>query len=145
MDRNRDASSFTSFILFLTFQLVMDDVGEVGLLTPPEDPQLLGVGLDLASPYAQQVGLNAAHEAAQNRVVLGRGRDHRPVLPAAAEAVAAPFDARQLRLGKEGERWLKHQSIKLNQRCYYVQRLMGVILLFSPNRVRFDANAETIS
>lgn len=79
----------------------MDDVGQVGLFAPPEDPQLLGFGLDLAAPHAEQVGLNAAHEAAQHRVVLGRGRDHRPVLPAAAEAVATPFDARQLRLGEE--------------------------------------------
>lgn len=110
MDRP-EASSFTPVVLLLTFQLMMDDVGEVGLLAPPEDPQLLGVGLDLASPYAQQVGLNAAHEAAQDRVVLGRGRDHRPVLPAAAEAVASPFNARQLRLGEEGE----PQSVKLNQ------------------------------
>lgn len=52
---------------------MMNDIGEVGLLAPPEDPQLLGVGLDLASPNAEQVGLNAAHEAAQDRVVLGRG------------------------------------------------------------------------
>lgn len=79
----------------------MNDVGEVGLFTPPEDPQLLGVGFDFAAPYAQQVGLHAAHEAAQNRVVLGRGRDHRPVLPAAAETVATPFNACQLRLGEK--------------------------------------------
>lgn len=82
----------------------MDDVGQVGLLAPPEDPQLLGVGLDLAAPHAQQVGLHAAHEAAQDRVVLGRRRDHRAVLAAAAEAVAAPFDARQLSLQAERER-----------------------------------------
>lgn len=42
----------------------MDDVGEVGFLAPPEDPQLLGLGLDLAAPHAEQVGLDAAHEAA---------------------------------------------------------------------------------
>lgn len=99
--REKRASSLIPFILFLTFQLMMNDIGEVGLFTPPEDPQLLGVGLDLAPPHAQQVGLHAAHEAAQDRVVLGRGRDHRPVLPAAAEAVATPFNARQLRLGEE--------------------------------------------
>lgn len=102
MDRTeKRASSFVSFILFLTFQLVMNDIGKVGLFTPPEDPQLLGIRLDLAPPHAQQVGLHAAHEAAQDRVVLGRSRDHRPVLPAAAEAVATPFNARQLRLGGE--------------------------------------------
>lgn len=84
----------------------MDDVGQVGLLAPPEDPQLLGLGLDLAAPHAEQVGLNAAHEAAQHRVVLGRGRDHGTVLPAAAEAVATPFNARQLRLAEEE----KHSS-----------------------------------
>lgn len=82
----------------LTFQLMMNDIGEVGLVAPPEDPKLLGIGLDFASPHAQQVGLHAAHEAAQDRVVLGRGRDHRAVLPAAAEAVATPFNACQLRL-----------------------------------------------
>lgn len=87
----------------------MNDIGEVGLLAPPEDPQLLGVGLDLASPNAEQVGLNAAHEAAQDRVVLGRGRDHRPVLPATAEAVATPFDARQLRLEEGGRTELLRQ------------------------------------
>lgn len=80
----------------------MDDIREVGLLAPPEDPQLLGVGLDLASPYAEKVGLNTEHEAAQDWVVLGRGRDHWPVLPAAAEGVATPFNARQFRLGREG-------------------------------------------
>lgn len=80
---------------------MMNDIREVGLLAPPEDPQLPGIGLDLASPHTQQVGLHAVHEAAQNRVILGRGRDHGPVLPAAAEAVAAPFDARQLRLEEE--------------------------------------------
>lgn len=80
---------------------MMNDIREVGLFTPPEDPQLLGIGLDFASPYTQQVGLHAAHEAAQNRVILGRGRDHRTVLPAAAEAVATPFDACQLRLEEE--------------------------------------------
>lgn len=79
----------------------MDDVDEVGLLAPPEDPQLLGLGLDLAAPHAEQVGLDAAHEAAQHRIILGRSRDHRTVLPAAAEAVATPFNARQLRLGEE--------------------------------------------
>lgn len=84
----------------------MDDIGEVGLLTPPEDPQLPGIGLEFAAPHAQQVGLHAAHEAAQNRVVLGRGRDHRPVLPAAAEAVATPFNARQLRLRTEESRFI---------------------------------------
>lgn len=82
----------------------MDDVGQVGLLAPPEDPQLLGVGLDLAAPHAQQVGLHAAHEAAQHRVVLGRRRDHGAILAAAAEAVAAPFDARQLGLEGRGGR-----------------------------------------
>lgn len=82
----------------------MDDVGQVGLLAPPEDPQLLGVGFDLAPPHAQQVGLDAAHEAAEDRVVLGGRRDHRPVLPATAEAVAAPFNARQLRLGRRKKR-----------------------------------------
>lgn len=82
----------------------MDDVGQVGLVSPPEDPQLLGVGLEFAAPHAQQVGLDTAHEAAQHRVVLRRRRDHRPVLPAAAEAVAAPFDARQLGLGAERRR-----------------------------------------
>lgn len=100
-------SSFMSFCCLsppLTFKLMMDDVGEVGLLAPPEDPQLLGVGLDLAPPHAQQVGLHAAHEAAQDWVVLGRGRNHRTVLPTAAEAVAAPFNARQLRLGEGRER-----------------------------------------
>lgn len=96
-----ETSYLISFILYLTFQLVMNDVGEVGLFAPPEDPQLLGVGPNLASPNAQQVCLDAAHEAAQNRVVLCWRRDHRPVLPAAAEAVAAPFNARQLRLGEE--------------------------------------------
>lgn len=99
----------------------MNDVGEVGLFAPPEDPQLLGVGLDLAPPHAQQVGLNAAHEAAQHRLVLGRRRDHRSVLPAAAEAVATPFNARQLRLGKEGEEWIKQQSMKPKQQCSSVQ------------------------
>lgn len=103
MDRPERPHPSSHFIPLLTFQLVMNDVGEVGLFAPPEDPQLLGVGLDLASPHAQQVGLHAAHEAAQNRVVLGRGRDHRAVLPTAAEAVAAPFNARQLRLGEERE------------------------------------------
>lgn len=76
----------------------MNDIGEVGLLSPPEDPQLLGVGLDFAPPHAQQVGVHAAHEAAQDRVVLGRGRDQRPELSPTAEAVAAPFNASQLRL-----------------------------------------------
>lgn len=80
---------------------MMNDIREVGLLAPPEDPQLPGIGLDLASPHTQQVGLHAVHEAAQNRVILGRGWDHGPVLSAAAEAVAAPFDARQLRLEEE--------------------------------------------
>ena len=105
MDRTGKAhSSFISFCclsLCLTFQLVMNDIGEVGLFTPPEDPKLPGIGLDFAAPYAQQVGLDTAHEAAQNRIVLGRGRDHRTVLPAAAEAVAAPFNACQLRLGEK--------------------------------------------
>lgn len=82
---------------------MMNDVGEVGLFAPPEDPQLLGIGLDLAPPHTQQVGLNAAHEAAQNWLILGRRRDHGPVLATAAEAVTTPFNARQLRLGKEGE------------------------------------------
>lgn len=99
---------------------MMDDVGQVGLLAPPEDPQLLGVGLDLAPPHAQQVGLDAAHEAAQDRVVLGGRRDYRPVLPATAEAVAAPFNARQLRLGgrkKERRRQVKGRLIPLKQLC----------------------------
>lgn len=105
MERRRlhpSPSSTPLTLSALTFQLVMDDVGQVGLLAPPEDPQLLGVGLDLAAPHAQQVGLHAAHEAAQHRVVLGRRRDHRAVLAAPTEAVAAPFDARQL--GLQGER-----------------------------------------
>lgn len=90
----------------------MDDVGEVGLLAPPEDPQLLGLGLDLAAPHAEQVGLDAAHEAAQHRIILGRGRDHRSVLPAAAEAVATPFNARQLRLGGG-----RKQTFGFSDRC----------------------------
>lgn len=99
MDRTQERpSSFIAFILFLTFQLLMNDTSKVGLFAPPEDPQFLGIGLDFASPHAQQVGLHAAHEAAQNRVVLGRGGDHGPVLPAAGEPVATPFNARQLRL-----------------------------------------------
>lgn len=77
---------------------MMNDFREVGLLAPPEDPQLPGIGLDLASPHTQQVGLHTLHEAAKYWVILSRGRDHGPVFPAAAEAVAAPFDARQLRL-----------------------------------------------
>lgn len=94
----------------------MNDTGEVGLFTPPEDPQLLGVGLDFASPYTQQVGLHAAHEATQDRVVLGGGRDHRPILPTTTEAVATPFNARQLSLGEEErEQTLKQQSIKQPQ------------------------------
>lgn len=102
MDRTQEQPpSFIAFILFLTFQLVMNDIREVGLFAPPEDPQLLGIGFDLASPHAQQVGLHAAHEAAQNRVVLSRGGDHRPVLAATPEAVATPFNARQLRLEEE--------------------------------------------
>lgn len=79
----------------------MNDVREVGLFTPPEDPQLLAVGLDFAPPHAQKVGLHAAHEAAQDRVVLSRGGDHGPVLAAAAESVAAPFNAHQVRLEEE--------------------------------------------
>lgn len=77
---------------------MMNDIREVGLLAPPEDPQLPGIGLDLASPHTQQVGLHTVHEAAQDRVILSRCRDHRPVLSAAAKAIAAPFDACQLRL-----------------------------------------------
>lgn len=50
----------------------MDDVGEVGLVAPPEDPQLLGVRLDFAAPHTQQVGLHTAYEAAQYRVILCR-------------------------------------------------------------------------
>jgi len=92
-------------LLLFTFQLVVDDVGQIRLLAPPEDPQLLGVGRDLASPHAEQVGADAAHEAAQHRVVLRRRRDHRAVLAAAAEAVASPLDARQLRLPEGGGGW----------------------------------------
>lgn len=77
---------------------MMNDIREVGLFSPPEDPQLLGVRLDFASPHAQQVGMHAAHEAAQDRVVLGRGRDQRTEFPPTAEAVATPFNASQLRL-----------------------------------------------
>lgn len=98
----------------------MDDVGQVGLLAPPENPQLLGLGLDLAAPHAEQVGLNAAHEAAQHWVVLGGGRDHWPVLPTAAEAVATPFNARQLRLGEER----KHSSVPSKHRKTYEKTLL---------------------
>lgn len=99
----------------------MNDIGEVGLFTPPEDPQLLSVRLDFTSPYTQQVGLHAAHEAAKNRVILGRGWDYRPVLPAAAEAVATPFDACQLRLEGKG-REEKHS--------YYVDWQMNNVIVF---------------
>ena len=81
----------------------MDDVGQVRLLPPPEDPQFLCVWLDLAAPHAQQVGADATHEAPQHRVVMGWRRDNWPVLAAATEAVASPLDACQLRLVWEGE------------------------------------------
>ena len=89
--------------MLLTFQLVVDDVGQVRLLPPPEDPQFLCVWLDLAAPHAQQVGADATHEAPQHRVVMGWRRDNWPVLAAATEAVASPLDACQLRLVWEGE------------------------------------------
>lgn len=80
---------------------MVDDVGEVRLLPPPEDPQLLGVRADVAAPHAQQVGLDAAHEAPQDGVVLGGSRDHRAAPAAAAETVAPPFNAGELRLQEE--------------------------------------------
>ena len=95
-------------------------MGQVRLLPPPEDPQLLGVGLDLAAPHTQQVGAHAAHEAPQHRVVVGRRRDHRPVLPAAAEAVASPLDARQLRLAGEGGWEGGGEGRLVNQRFHLV-------------------------
>lgn len=98
---NLDKQNRSSLCVCLTFQLMMNDVREVGLFTPPEDPQLLGIRFDFASPYTQQIGLHAAHEAAQNRVILGRGRDDWPVLAAAAEVVATPLNACQLRLGEK--------------------------------------------
>lgn len=94
---------------------MMNDVGEVGLFPPPEDPQLLGVGFDFASPHTQQIGLHTAHEAAQDRVVLGRGRDHRPVFPTAAKVVATPFNARQLRLGDKRGLIKTHVTSQIKQ------------------------------
>lgn len=88
----------------------MYDVTEVGFVTPPEDPELLSVRFEFASPNTQQIGLDAACKAAQHRVVLCRSRDHGSIFAAAAEVVAAPFDARQLRLHEdENER----QKIKI--------------------------------
>lgn len=74
------------------------DVTQVGFVAPPEDPELLGIRFEFASPNTQQIGLHAACKAAQHRVILCWSRDHGSVFAAATEVVAAPFDARQLRL-----------------------------------------------
>lgn len=48
----------------------MDHIHEVGLISPPEYPQLLTIRFDVATPHTQQVGLQAADEAEQNGIIL---------------------------------------------------------------------------
>lgn len=91
------------------------DVTQVGFVAPPEDPELLGIRFESASPNAQQVGLHAAREAAQHRVILCRSRDHGSIFAAATEDVAAPFDARQLRLPETRERCFKYEGNETNR------------------------------
>lgn len=56
---------------WLTVQLAVDDIDEVGLVPPPEYPELLAVRFDVPAPHAQQVGLQAADEAEQDGIILG--------------------------------------------------------------------------
>lgn len=74
------------------------DVTQIGFIAPPEDPELLDIRFESASPNTQQVGLHAASETAQHRIILRWSRDQGSIFTAATEVVAAPFDARQLRL-----------------------------------------------
>lgn len=56
---------------WLTVQLAVDDIDQVGLVPPPEYPELLAVGFDVPAPHTQQVGLQAADEAEQDGIILG--------------------------------------------------------------------------
>lgn len=106
------------------------DVTQVGFVAPPEDPELLGIRFKSASPHTQQVGLHAACKAAQHRVILCWCRDHGSVFAAATEVVAAPFDARQLRLPETKRKRLQIRKkrrrssfTQQNNNIYNVQRI----------------------
>lgn len=53
-----------------TCELMVDQLSEVGVVSPPEEPQLPPAWSLAAPPHAQHVGLQAATEAAKDGVLL---------------------------------------------------------------------------
>lgn len=103
MSRRGETLSRWSGRRALTGELVVDELGEVGVVAPPEEPELPAPRSLVAPPHAQHVGLQAAAEAAQDGVLLRHGEDdgrRGGSLP----HEAAPFDASQVRL------WGRHTA-----------------------------------
>lgn len=79
----------------------MDEIGEVWVVPPPEEPELPAPRPLTAPPYAEHVGLQAAAEAAQDGVFLRHWKEdgrrggtlpHKPL----------PFDPCQVSLQDKG-------------------------------------------
>lgn len=75
----------------------MDELGEAGVIAPPEEPELPAPGRVVPSPHAQHVCCHAPAEAAQDGVLLGhREEDGRRGGPFPHKA--SPFDPGQISL-----------------------------------------------
>lgn len=85
-----------------TCELVVDEICEVRVVPPPEEPQLPPALPLTPPPYAQHVGLQAAAEAAQDGIFLRHREEdgrRRGTLP----HKLLPFDPSQVSLQEEGE------------------------------------------
>lgn len=81
----------------------MNQIGKVGVVSPPEEPQLPPALSLAAPPHAQHVGLKAAAETAQDGVLL-RHREEDGGRGGTLPHELLPFDPRQVSLQPRGER-----------------------------------------
>lgn len=82
----------------------MNELSEVGVVAPPEEPELAAAGRLVPPPHTEHVSLQAAAEAAQDGVLLSHGEEDRR-RGGALPHITLPFDPGQVSLWGNG--WTK--------------------------------------
>ena len=110
----------------------MDQLGKVGVVPPPEEPELPTSGPLAPSPHTQHVRFDAAAEAAQDGVLLGH-REEDGCRGGALPHVPLPFDPRQVRLRGRREResqFLLHSPVLSTKPVLVSTKEQALILLY---------------
>lgn len=86
---------------------MMDQVSKVGVIPPPEYPELPAARPLVAAPHTEHVGLEAAAEAAQDGILL-RHREQDGGRCWALPHVTLPFNPSEISLG-DTKQWSGHR------------------------------------